>query len=86
MISFIGSYHAALGGGALIAYVTVGALIPFVTSRLSGDDGVRFGTKSGQLPDLCLTVYGGLSETIQYGQGKRRMEEIDRRTRTALKR
>lgn len=80
MISFIGSYHAALGGGALIAYVTVGALIPFVTFRLSGDDGVRFRTKSGQLSGFVLDSLRGLSETIQYGQGKRRMEEIDRRT------
>ena len=80
MISFIGSYHAALGGVALIAYVTVGALIPFVTSRLSGDDGVRFRTKSGQLSGFVLDSLRGLSETIQYGQGKRRMEEIDRRT------
>lgn len=80
MISFIGSYHAALGGGALIAYVTVGALIPFVTSRLSGDDGVCFRTKSGQLSGFVLDSLRGLSETIQYGQGKRRMEEIDRRT------
>lgn len=80
MISFIGSYHAALGGVALIAYVTVGALIPFVTSRLSGDDGVRFRTKSGQLSGFVLDSLCGLSETIQYGQGKRRMEEIDRRT------
>ena len=80
MISFIGSYNAALGGGALIAYVTVGALIPFVTSRLSGDDGVRFRTKSGQLSGFVLDSLRGLSETIQYGQGKRRMEEIDRRT------
>ena len=80
MISFIGSYHAALGGGALIAYVTVGALIPFVTSRLSGDDGVRFRTKSGQLSGFVLDSLRGLSETIQYGQGKRRMEEIDCRT------
>lgn len=80
MISFIGSYHAALGGVALIAYVTVGALIPFVTSRLSGDDGVRFRTKSGQLSGFVLDSLRGLSETIQYGQGKLRMEEIDRRT------
>lgn len=80
MISFIGSYHAAFGGVALIAYVTVGALIPFVTSRLSGDDGVRFRTKSGQLSGFVLDSLRGLSETIQYGQGKRRMEEIDRRT------
>ncbi len=80
MISFIGSYHAALGGVALIAYVTVGALIPFVTSRLSGDDGVRFRTKSGQLSGFVLDSLRGLSETIQYGQGRRRMEEIDRRT------
>ena len=80
MVSFIGSYHPALGVLALIAYVTIGGVIPLVTSRLSGDDGLRFRTKSGQLSGFVLDSLRGLSETIQYGQGEKRMEEMDQQT------
>ena len=66
MVCFIGSYHIALGILALVAYVTVGIVIPLVTSRLSGDDGIRFRTKSGALSGFVLDNLRGLSETIQY--------------------
>ena len=49
LVAFIGSYHITLGILALIAYVTVGIIIPVLTSRLSGEDGIRFRTKSGAL-------------------------------------
>ena len=80
MICFIGSYHPALGILALTAYVTVGALIPLVTSRLSGDDGIRFRGKSGALSGFVLDSLRGLSETIQYGQGSRRLADMNRKT------
>ena len=65
MVCFIGSYHIALGILALVAYVTVGIVIPLVTSKLSGDDGIRFRTKSGALSGFVLDNLRGLSETIQ---------------------
>jgi len=80
MVCFIGSYHIGLGILALAAYVTVGVVIPLVTSRLSGDDGIRFRTKSGALSSFVLDSLRGLSETIQYGQGERRMEDMNART------
>ena len=80
MVCFIGSYHIALGILALIAYVTVGVIIPILTSKLSGDDGIRFRTKSGALSGFVLDSLRGLSETIQYGQGEKRMEEMNRQT------
>mgnify|MGYP003370711721 FL=1 len=80
MAIFIGSYHAALGLVALLAYVTVGILIPVMTSRRSGDAGICFRTKSGMLSDFVLDSLRGLSEIIQYGQGERRLEEMDRQT------
>ena len=80
MVCFIGSCHAALGVLALIAYVTVGVVIPLVTSKMSGDDGIRFRTKSGQLSAFVLDSLRGLSETIQYGQGEKRMAEMNART------
>ncbi len=80
MVSFIGSYHAVLGMVALAAYIVVGGIIPLLTSRLSGDVGVRFRTKSGLLSGFVLDSLRGLAETIQYGQGEKRMEDINRQT------
>ena len=80
MVCFIGSYHTALGILALIAYAAVGIVIPLVTSRLSGDDGIRFRTKSGELSGFVLDSLRGLSETIQYGQSHRRMADMNAQT------
>ncbi len=80
MVIFIGSYHALLGMVALLAYVTVGVLIPVLTSGFSGDDGIRFRTKAGMLSDFVLDSLRGLSEILQYGQGEKRLEEMNRRT------
>ena len=80
MVSFIGSHHIVLGVLALLAYVTVGVVIPMVTSKISGDDGIRFRTKSGQLSGFVLDSLRGLSETIQYGQGEKRLKDMNRQT------
>lgn len=77
---FIGSFHWALGLLALAAYLVVGLLIPWVTSRLSGEDGMKFRTKSGQLSSFVLDSLRGLWETIQYGQGGRRLAEMEEKT------
>lgn len=80
LAAFIGSYHMGLGILALMAYVTVGAVIPLLTSSLSGDDGLRFRSQSGQLSGFVLDSLRGLSETIQYGQGERRMGAMNAQT------
>lgn len=77
---FIGRYHWALGLLALAAYLTVGVIIPVVTSRLSGDTGLRFRTESGALSGFVLDSLRGLNETLQYGQGNQRLVEMNRRT------
>ena len=80
MIIFISSYHVALGMLAMLAYAVVGIMIPLFTSRLSGDDGIRFRTKSGMLSSFVLDSLRGLSEIIQYGQGEKRLEEMNHQT------
>jgi len=80
MVCFIGSYHVALGALALAAYFTVGVIIPIVTSKLSGDDGIHFRTKSGALSSFVLDSLRGLSETLQYGQGEKRMADMNAQT------
>lgn len=77
---FIGRYHWALGLLALAAYLTVGVIIPVVTSQLSGDTGLRFRTESGALSGFVLDSLRGLNETLQYGQGNQRLTEMNRRT------
>lgn len=80
MAAFIGSYHAALGVLALTAYGTVGILIPLVTSKFSGDTGLQFRSQSGQLSGFVLDSLRGLSETLQYGQGEKRMADMNAMT------
>ncbi len=80
MVSFIGSFHWSLGVLALAAYITVGAIIPLLTSKLSGDTGLKFRTQSGELSSFVLDSLRGLSETIQYGQGDVRMAEMNAQT------
>ena len=77
---FIGNFHPVLGAIALAAYITVGVIVPLVTSKLSGDDGIRFRTKSGNLAAFVLDSLRGLSETLQYGQGEKRLDEMNVQT------
>ena len=80
MCLFIGHYHALLSLLALAAYVCVGVVIPLITSRRSGDTGMRFRTESGALSAFVLDSLRGLNETIQYDRGAERRAEMDART------
>ncbi len=85
MCLFIGHYHALLGLLALAAYICVGVVIPLVTSRRSGDTGLRFRQSSGALSAFVLDSLRGLNETIQYSLGAERRAEMDGRTDTLSK-
>lgn len=80
MSIFIGSYNIILGFIALAAYIIVGIIVPVVISKLSGDSGIKFRTKSGELSSFVLESLRGLSETIQYGAGKKRLEKMNEMT------
>lgn len=80
MSIFIGSYNIILGFIALAAYIIVGIIVPVVISKLSGDSGIKFRTKSGELSSFVLESLRGLSETIQYGTGKKRLEKMNEMT------
>lgn len=77
---FIGSYHWSLGIIAFVAYTVVGLAIPMLISKLSGEDGIKFRSKSGELSGFVLDSLRGLYETLQYGQGMKRLQEIKRQT------
>ena len=80
MVLFIGRIHTALGVLALSAYAVVGIVIPLVTSKRSGDDGIQFRSSAGKLSAFVLDSLRGLPETVQYGQGRKRLAEIDAQT------
>lgn len=80
MSVFIGSYNLVSGLIALAAYIIVGIIVPVVISKLSGDSGIKFRTKSGELSSFVLESLRGLSETIQYGAGKNRLEKMNKMT------
>ncbi len=80
MCLFIGSFHPMLGLLALIAYAVVGIAVPLVVSRASGDTGLQFRNRSGELSGFVLDSMRGLNETIQYGQGEARLAEMNKQT------
>lgn len=80
MCAFIGSFHWALGVLALFAYIVVGVVIPIIISKMSGEAGRNFRKESGELSSFVLDSLRGLSETIQYGNGEKRLSEMNDRT------
>ena len=80
MVGFIGGVHPLLGAVAAAAYAVVGIAVPLFISKMSGEDGARFRRKSGELSSFVLCSLRGLNETIQYGQGERRFQQMQRHT------
>ncbi len=80
MVLFIGSYHVLAGCFALLAYLIVGLLIPIWNGKRGGDKGMAFRTGFGELNSFVLDSLRGLDETIQYGQGSKRKEEMSQRS------
>ncbi len=80
MALFIGSFHPVLGLLAAVAYLIVGLVIPLVVSKRSGDAGLKFRTQAGELSGFVLESLRGLPEIQQYGQGEKRLAEMEQRT------
>ena len=77
---YIGSFHPVLGILALAAYVTIGIFVPVYISRRCGDEGIELRTKAGELSGHVLDSLRGLSETIQFGAGEKRLAQMNART------
>lgn len=81
MVCFIGHYHIAAGGLALLAYLVVGAVIPVWNGKRGAQKGMEFRTEFGELNSFVLDSLRGLDETIQYGKGEERKEQITERSK-----
>ena len=77
MVIFIGRIHILLGLLALIAYVTVGLVLPLLASKRGGDVGIKYRNKAGNLSAFVLDSLRGLNETIQYNQMDKRVKQMD---------
>ena len=76
MVIFIGRYHWLAGLLALAAYLIVGVAIPMWTGKRGSQKGMEFRTSFGELNSFVLDSLRGLDETIQYGQGEKRKEQM----------
>ena len=81
MVIFIGRYHWLAGVLALAAYLIVGVAIPMWNGKRGSQKGMEFRTNFGELNSFVLDSLRGLDETIQYGQGKKRKEQMSERSK-----
>ena len=80
MTIFIGSYKIFLGAIALVAYFIVGVIIPVWSSNQGDETGQQYRDELGDLNSYFLSSIRGINDIIQYGVGKERLDEINRRT------
>lgn len=80
MVGFIGLFHPIAGLFALAAYIIIGIFIPLWNGRKSGDTGMAFRNNFGNFNSFLLDSFRGLDETIQYGQGENRKEEMSEKS------
>ena len=81
MVVFIGRYHLLAGLLALEVYLIVGVAIPMWNGKRGSQKGMEFRTNFGELNSFVLDSLRGLDETIQYGQGEKRREQMSKQSK-----
>ena len=81
MVAFISSFHWSLGLLSLAAFVSVGVALPLIISKRSGTLGDELRGQSGDLAAYMLESIRGLDETIQYGGGETRLQQLIHKTK-----
>lgn len=80
MIIFIGNFHVYAGIFALCAYLLVGCVIPLWNGKNGRQKGMEFRSGFGSLNSFVLESLRGIDETIQYGQGEKRKEQMSQKS------
>ena len=65
---------------ALAAYLTVGAILPIITTKLAREDGRRYRELVGEMNDFFLDSVRGMKEIQLFGYAKQRLDEIQQRS------
>ena len=77
---FFFRYHVLIGLLALVGYLAIGVLMPMWNSRRGSEKGMEFRTRFGDLNSFVLDSLRGLDETIQYGCGEKREEQMEQKS------
>lgn len=80
MVVFISGYSLLSGLIALIAYLTVGLIIPVLAARRSRSAAAAFRKDLGALSSHTLESLRGIRESMQYGNGPERLQRLDEYT------
>mgnify|MGYP002230514798 FL=1 len=80
MLIFIGRYSIWLMLVALAAYITVGIIIPLVSSKFNKNIGMTYRENSGSLSGYVLDSMRGLLESIRYNSTDTRLNEMNEKT------
>lgn len=81
MAVFIGNQNPLAGLLALAGYIVVGAVIPIIMGKKGSAKGMEYRSTFGDLNSFILDGLHGLDETIQYGGGEERMDQMNERSR-----
>ena len=65
---------------ALAAYLTVGMILPIITTKLAREDGRRYRELVGEMNDFFLDSVRGMKEIQLFGYAKQRLDEIQQRS------
>ena len=65
---------------ALAAYLTVGVILPIITTKLAREDGRRYRELVGEMNDFFLDSVRGMKEIQLFGYAKQRLDEIQQRS------
>lgn len=80
MVLFIGHFDVGAGLIAMCGYLVVGVVIPMIKGREGAEIGMKFRNAFGHMNSFVLDSLRGLDETIQYGKGEERREDMSRRS------
>lgn len=80
MVLFIGRYNVIAAFYVAAAYIIVGLFIPLWNGKRGGQRGLEFRNEFGELNSFVLSSLRGLDETIQYGGGDLRRNEMRERS------
>lgn len=64
-----------------VFFIIVGFLIPYVTSGIAKEEGVKYRKRFGETNSYVLESLRGLSEVILFNAGKERLENINKKSR-----
>ena len=81
MVAFTGSFAWQLGLVMLVAQLVVGAVVPIMVFRISGNGGRVVRDRAAGLSTFVLDGLRGLTEVLQFDVGASRLRTLDERSR-----